>query len=76
MEIWDEIFSLSLYKSLSANRTTDKMDKEDEMEELFEKLPWLEEQFETEQEIIEQLVKAEEEYLKIFRKIEWVEHLD
>lgn len=48
----------------------------DEMEELFEKLPWLREDFEIEQEIIEHLVMAEFEYAKILKKIEWAWHLD
>lgn len=48
----------------------------DEMEELFKRLPWLREEFEIEQEIIEQLVIVESEYLKVLREIEWSEHLD
>lgn len=52
------------------------MSKKNEMEELFEKLPWLEEQFEIEQEIIEQQVMAEREYVKFLKKIKQTNHLD
>ncbi len=52
------------------HQTISSQYKTDEMEELFEELPWLREQFEIEQEIIEQKVMAEGEYSKILRKIE------
>lgn len=52
------------------------MGETDEMEDLFEKLPWLREQFEIEQEILEKRGKAEFVYRKVLQKIEWAEHLD
>ncbi len=38
------------------------MAEKTEMEELFEQLPWLREKFETEQEIIGEIVKSEHEW--------------
>lgn len=52
------------------------MSETDKMEELFERLPWLREEFETEQEILEQLVKAESEYLRNLPKIGFAKTID
>lgn len=50
------------------------MTETDEMEELFEKLPWLKEQFELEDGIIEKQVGVELLYKKVLEEVEWVEH--
>lgn len=52
------------------------MTETEEMEELFERLPWLREQFEIEREILEQQASVEIVYKLVLRRIEWAEYLD